>query len=171
MSSYQFNVNGSQVSKNNQNLRKYRSLAPKLPFTPMVNNSQFQQKALGFQLASTSLDTQVLPKPNIPPTAATAKLVKPNVSTSDYTIIPTIDDMETTMIRPAALLTTPADNTAVPRPSNHYLPRETNNNFLPKDDTSFQHNFLSYDTSEHDPQYQKDFEQENLLVSIRFQFL
>src|ERR1051325_4876998 len=71
MSSSQSNGNGFQSFNNNQNLRKYRPLAPRLPLNPMVNNLQVQQKASS-QLAPRP-GIQVLPKPNIPVTE-TAKM-------------------------------------------------------------------------------------------------
>lgn len=69
MSSRQVDANGfqgSQSYKNNQNLRKYRPLAPKLPYTQMVDSSSRQ--FLNFQLTSKS-GTQVL-KPSTPMVAA-----------------------------------------------------------------------------------------------------
>ncbi|CAG8709220.1 6231_t:CDS:2, partial [Funneliformis caledonium] len=65
MSSHQVDANGfqgSQSYKNNQNLRKYRPLALKLPYTQMVDSSSWQ--FLNFQLTSKS-STQVL-KPSTP---------------------------------------------------------------------------------------------------------
>ncbi|CAI2188489.1 13976_t:CDS:2 [Funneliformis geosporum] len=69
MSSRQVDANGfqdSQSYKNNQNLQKYRPLAPKLPYTQMVDSSSRQ--FLNFQLTSKS-GTQVL-KPSTPMVAA-----------------------------------------------------------------------------------------------------
>ncbi|CAG8661311.1 9053_t:CDS:1 [Funneliformis mosseae] len=69
MSSRQVDANGfqgSQSYKNNQNLRKYRPLAPKLPYTQMVDSSS--QQFLNFQLTFKS-GTQVL-KPSTPMVAA-----------------------------------------------------------------------------------------------------
>ena len=62
MSSRQVDANGfqgSQSYKNNQTLRKYRPLAPKLPYTQMVDSSSRQ--FLNFQLTSKSGTTRERP--------------------------------------------------------------------------------------------------------------
>ena len=142
MSSSQFNGNGFQSFKNNQNLRKYRPLAPRLPLNPMVNNLQVQQKASS-QLAPRP-GIQVLPKPNIPVTE-TAK-------------------MSTQMLQPRQA--TQITNGVVENTDNIIaVVKETSEN-----DVLFQNDFLSYDSRLDDPQYQIN-EQENLLVSIlKFNF-
>ena len=153
MSSRQFNINSSKGSQNNQTLRKYRPLAPKLPYNQIINSNYPKQ------------NTQILTKQNIPMIAMAPNI--PMTAASNVSMMPMAPNVPITTTAPSTSMTTMAmaPNTLMTASPNILAARLgpqisadlTNDDVLSED----KDNFLPYDDVEN---------QENILVSIKSNF-